>query len=57
MEKSKEDIDVLNLNRRKWHHVFNEEEISDSSVEDLLEIGSKECSKCLNEIIEMLEKE
>ena len=56
VEKSKEDIDVLNLNRRKWHHVLNEEEISDSSVEDLLEIGSKECSKCLNEIIEMLEK-
>ena len=36
--------------------MLNDEEVSDSSVYDLLEIGSKECVKCLDEISEMLEK-
>lgn len=52
----KEDVDVLNVNKRRWNHVLNDEEVSDSSVYDLLEIGSKECVKCLDEISEMLEK-
>jgi hypothetical protein len=56
VEKAKEDIDVLNLNKRIWNHVQNDDEKSDSSVEDLMKVGCTECVKCLDEISEMLEK-
>lgn len=56
VKEAKVDVDVLNINKRTWHYTLNEEEISDSSVYDLMEIGSKECVKCLDEISEMLEK-
>ena len=56
VEKVKEDVDVLNVNRRIWSHVMNEDEKSDSSVYDLMEIGCNECVKVLDEISEMLER-
>ncbi len=56
VEKTKDDIDVLNLNKRSWTHLQDSLEVSDESVWELIEKGSQECIKCIDEISEYLEK-